>query len=235
MKTENKKSGFSLLELLIVISILTFMIAGVFMTLNAGQSAWSESDAQGELQEQLRRTMQRVSMELRQSGSYVDTSVTCPPGVPTITTYVNIDNNTGSFGSDVLRFSIPVVCEAGGDLMDVNGDVAYWRAPLTWGCAVSDCMDADDSCATVDYSEVEYRLNSNNQLVRRVLNGAGAVVRTDIAAINIADFQAELAVPASACVPSTNVTLTVTAAGTSYMNRDYTVTNTQEVRLRNGG
>lgn len=209
-------AGFSIVEMMFVVAILLVMLTGGYMVLFSGQEAWQTTETQIRVQEGLRHTLDRVSKELRESGANA---------VGTL--QVVITDNTGVNGSDILLFAMPIVCEAGGSVVDVNGDVANWGAPLTWGCTASTCMDADDDCATRDYASVEYRLNNSNQLIRRVLNSASAVVRTDIFAQNVIDFQTALSVDQNI------VTLTVTASVKSALNRTITTTKSLDVRLRN--
>ena len=208
------EQGFTLVELLVVTAIFSFMLAGGYLILASGQNAWQLTDAQIELQNSLRRTLERVSSELRETG---------PAGGG-----LTIANGGGINGSDIIKFSMPVVCQAGGSVINVNGDVAYWRAPLTWGCRQSTCMDKDNDCATVDYKYVEYRLNASNQLVRRVLDSGSSLVREDIFAQNITDLQASLQ---GAAV----VTITATASTKTGLNRQVTAANTMNVYLRNRG
>lgn len=217
-KKKLSRKGFSLVELMVAVAILVAMMGGVYMSMAAGQNSWANTALQVELQENVRLTLEKVSKELRESGSN-------GAGVMQVT----INDNAGVNSSDVLRFFMPVICEAGQTVIDNNGDVAYWGAPLTWGCTGSTCMDADDDCSTVEYSYLEYAINNNNQLERRVRNTANAVVRTDIFAQKISDFQAVLS------ADNNEVTLTVTALGTSIKKRTMTLTDSMIVFLRNRG
>ncbi len=183
--------GFTLVEILVVTLIFSFIVAGTFMTMHSGQEAWRQDETQIQLQDDMRQAIARISSELRLSGSYSDQSITCPATHNT-TLYVGVTDAGGMGTTDVITFSIPVVCESTGSIMDANGNVAYWRAPLTWGCTDSSCMDADDNCATNDYDEIEYRVRNDSNLVRRVLQPDGTVVRTDIIARDVTDFQATL-------------------------------------------
>lgn len=206
------------MELMVAVAILTAMMGGVYMSMAAGQNSWANTALQIELQENLRLTLEKISKELRESGSN-------GAGVMQVT----INDNAGVNSSDVIQFFMPVICEAGQTIIDNNGDVANWGAPLTWGCTDSTCMDADDDCSTVEYSYLEYAINNNNQLERRVRNAANALVRTDIFAQKISDFQAAMS------VDQNEVTITVTALGTSMKNRTMTMTNSMVVYLRNRG
>ncbi|MDP2653795.1 MAG: prepilin-type N-terminal cleavage/methylation domain-containing protein [Candidatus Omnitrophota bacterium] len=168
-----KKSGFTLVEMLMSAAILSLVMAGGYMIFAAGENTWFTTEVSIRLQENLRKSLDRMFRELHmtQTGQF------------------QILDAAGSNNSDAVRFSIPVVCHAGDLLIDAGGNVAHWGAPLTWGCAGSACMDADDDCGTVDYKSLEYRLNSDNQLVRRVLNAADSVIREDIFAERISDLQ----------------------------------------------
>jgi len=214
----NSNTGFSLVELMVAMAILVAMMGGVYMSMAAGQNSWANTALQIELQENLRLTLEKVSKELRESGSNGAGAM-----------QVTINDNTGFNSSDVIRFFIPVVCEAGQTIIDNNGDVANWGAPLTWGCTESTCMDADDDCSTVEYSYLEYGINNNNQLERRVRDGSNALVRTDVFAQKISDFQAAIS------ADQNEVTLTVTALGTSIKRRTMTMTDSMVVFLRNRG
>ncbi|MCA9407696.1 MAG: type II secretion system protein [Candidatus Omnitrophica bacterium] len=218
MKNINKNNGFSMVEVMIVSLVLAIMLTGIMMTLTTGQGSWMNADVQIQLNENLRLTMDKVSKELRESGS---------DSVGTM--QVTISDGTGVNGSDVIRFSMPITCEAGGSIIDANGDVANWGAPLTWGCTDSSCMDADDDCTSRDYRYVEYLIDANNQLIRRVLNNGAALVQQSVFAQNISNFQASLSVDQNV------VTLTVTTFLTTKLNRQMTANNTVNIFLRNRG
>ncbi len=214
----NNKAGFSLLEMLTVLGILSIMMGGVYMTFTTGQGALFETDAQIELQENLRFTLERIAKELRESG---DNSVG--------TMQVTIGDNTGANATDTLRFAMPIICQAGTSIIDANGDVANWGAPLNWGCTDSSCMDADDDCATIDYRWIDYVADVNNNLLRQVIDNGGNAVRTDQFAENITNFQITLS-------GSQNIiTLVVTATKTTATNRQVTASSSLDVFLNNRG
>lgn len=216
-RTRNQK-GFSLVELMIVVAIFVAMMTAVYAMLTQGQSAWLTTDVQVQLQQDLRQTVEKISKELRETGS--DSGGTMQ---------VTIFDGTGAGGSDILRFSMPVICQTGGSVINESGDVANWGAPLTWGCSESSCMDADDACLTVEYKYVEYRIDADNQLLRRVLDASAATVRQDIFAQNITDMQAVLS------GNQNRITLTVTAQRSTDLNRLLSSSQTMEIFLRNRG
>ncbi|MFA5089166.1 MAG: prepilin-type N-terminal cleavage/methylation domain-containing protein [Candidatus Omnitrophota bacterium] len=213
-----KRKGFSLVEVLVVTLILAAIIAGGYTILASGESAWFTTDANIYLSENLRQTVQRISAELRESGSN-------SLGVM----QVSINDGAGVNGTDILRFSVPIVCEAGGTVISSSGDVNHWGAPLTWGCDSPSCMDADNDCSSIDYRYVEYQINANNDLLRRVLDNSGSVVREDIFAQGIVDFQVSLSADQNV------VTLICSAQKVSALSRVMSASRTAQVYLRNRG
>ena len=208
MKIDVKK-GFTLLETLIVVLIVTVMLTGGYLVLSTGQATWFTTDTNIRLQENLRQSLEKVIMELRQSS----------------VSQTQLFDGTGANNTDVIRFSVPIVCQAGERLIDINGDVQHWGAPLTWGCTDSTCMDADNDCSVINYKYIEYRINNENQLIRKVLDEALTVVRTDVFAHNISDFQITSGFG--------RVNLSVTVLKTTAMNRVLSAQTNEEVYLRN--
>lgn len=182
MAISRRNKGVTLIEVLVVVMLLGFVTGAALMTLQTGRTTWAVTNNQIRLQEDLRKILQRVPRELKESG--MDKN-----GVAQVTIF----DGTGVNGSDILRFSIPIICEAGNFLIDANADIAYWGAPLTWGCVDSTCMDADDDCAIAEYKYLEYKIVNTDQFARRVLNDdtPPALVRQDVIAENITDFQVE--------------------------------------------
>jgi len=217
MLGSNNIRGFSLVEMMVVMAIFSVMGAVILGVLMTGRDSWHTTDTQISLRENVRIIMSRVSRELQESGSSGGSM------------QVTIDNGGGVNGSDILRFSMPVICQQGGVVIDANGDVAYWGAPLTWGCSIFSCMDGDDDCSTVDYKFVEYKMDGNNQLLRRVLNPALTAVREDVFAENVTDFQVVLG------ADSNLATLTVTVSRDTESNRTITSTESINVFFRNRG
>lgn len=200
--------GYTLVEVMVSTLILAVFCAAGYTILSSGRAAWTTAETNIALQESLRKSFAKLPAELRQSD----------------TAHVQISDGTGTGGSDVIRFSIPVICHSGDNVINTNGDVAHWGAPLTWGCTASTCMDADDDCSTTDYAFVQYLIN-NGALVRRVLNAEGNAVAETTVAENITDFQATLA--------GGVVHLTVTATQKTATARILTTSVPEDVYLRN--
>ncbi len=116
-----RQNGFSLAEMLAVTAVLTVVFAAGQMALVMGQSVSLLTRAQVQVQGNLRLALSRIGGELRESGTDKDG-----------TFQVTIQDGAGTGGSDILRFSIPV-CPCGSAVLDANGDVAVWGAPLVWG------------------------------------------------------------------------------------------------------
>ena len=212
------KKGFGLVELFAVVAIISALTATVNLMISAGQSAWFNSDAQFELQSNLRRAFEKLSRELQESGKDKN-------GMLQVTLY----DGTGVNGTDIVRFSMPALCQNNMSVIDVNGDVAYWGAPLTWGCTTSSCMDADNDCATVDYKYIEYYVDSSNRLIRRVLDNVGNEVRQDTVALNITNLQASFSADHNV------VTVVLTGQTQSVLKRTLSASTSVGVYLRNRG
>jgi hypothetical protein len=192
------------------------LIASTYNTFLTGQSLWTKVDQSISLDDNLRKAFDRIVPELSTSGHDKRGFF-----------QVAISNNGGANGSDVLRFSIPVICEANGNPIDPQGDTAHWGAPVTWGCAQASCMDEDNNCETVEYKYIEYLLDDKNTLLRRVLDYSQSQVREDVIASNIANFQAE------ANFNQRMVTLTLTAQNDPASRLKRTATSEMNVYLRN--
>jgi prepilin-type N-terminal cleavage/methylation domain-containing protein len=209
MKRTGQKSGFTLVEILIVVLIIATMMGAFYLILSTGQATWFTTDVKIQVQENLRKTISRISMELRQTES----------------SRLQIADGAGFNNTDVIKFSVPVICEAGGILIDSNGDVAHWGAPLTWGCTSEICMDQDQDCSALEYKYVEYRINNQNELVRRVLDESDNLVAENKFATHVSDFQVSL--------NSGIATLDVATTATSLIKRDSSEAISIDIYLRN--
>jgi len=183
-KIKNKK-GFTIVELMVSIFLFLSLGAGSYMAFHAGYSSWKLTEAQIQIEDPLRLAVNKISRELQESA-------------PTQILITQEAQTTS------LRFSIPIICQSGANLLDATGAVANWGAALTWGCSATcdpnigcvgnccslTCMDLDDSCATNEFDKNRYRRDPiNNQLIREVINeGTGIVSRTDIIAENVTFF-----------------------------------------------
>lgn len=201
--------GFSYVELMVTISIISLMTLGGYAVLSSGESSWFTAEAGIQVQESLRLALDKMTTELRQSKL----------------SKVSINNGGGLNSTDEVIFRIPVICHTGDNLLNASGDVAYWRATLKWGCWDAVCMDADDSCATLDYDFIKYAVISGNKLVRQVWQDVDLMVRQDVMANNISDFQASFG--------ASSISLTIKAEVKSVLNRPVTAIVQNSVDFRN--
>jgi Tfp pilus assembly protein PilW len=207
-----------MVELLVVIAISAFMLTSIFTTFMTGQATWFTADSAIELRDNIRVSNEKIGRELRESGfdSVAAAQVTVLDG-------------SGANATDILRFSMPVLCNSATSLLDANGNVAYWGAPLTWGCTTSSCMDANDTCASVEYKYVQYEITSSNQLVRKVLSPALAVAQQDTIASNVTNMQITTSADQNV------ITIQLTAQKLSPLRKLITLTKSIDVYLRNRG
>jgi len=185
------------------------------MTLATGQDAWATTNTQIQLQENLRITLEKVAKELRESGSDGNSVM-----------QVTIIDGGGANIPDIVRFSIPVLCAASGSIMNGSGDVANWGAPLRWGCSEQSCVNG---CSTADYKFIEYKVDNNQKLLRRVLDENLTLVTSSVFANNVSNLKATLSGDQNV------ITLDVTLDKTSDMNRQEPVVGRVDVFLRNRG
>ncbi|MCC6758039.1 MAG: prepilin-type N-terminal cleavage/methylation domain-containing protein [Candidatus Omnitrophica bacterium] len=210
MKTMNKRA-FSMVEILVTVTIVSLMMAGGYAALSSGESSWFTAEAGIQVQESLRKALDQMTAELRQSKF----------------SQISISQGTGFGSTDVITFSVPVICHAGDNLLDAAGDVAHWGATTKWGCRDAACMDMDDNCVFMEYKYIRYSVISGNLLERAVLNQINTVVSQVTIARNINDFQADL--------PNATSPLALTLSGrvSSVLNRAITVSVQSNVDIRN--
>lgn len=203
--------------MLVVLAISTFVVIAVFGLLNNARSSFFNQDAAIDLRNGMRNAAERMSLEMRQTGHQA-----------TVAQFAILAGQ-GTGGSDIIRFSIPILCSATSTLLDGNGNPAYWGAPLTWGCDAHTCMDANASCAALEYKYVQYAINASNQLERKVLDGALATVNnsTTIIGQHITNM--------TASVNGFIITLTLTGQKTSAANRVISAVYTNKFLLNNTG
>lgn len=255
------QSGFTLMELLVTLLLVSMLSIAGGMLLIVGENAWSTTSSNIYMQDNIRATLQRISSELQQSGKDSSGAV-----------QVFISDNVGVNNSDILRFAIPL-CLCGVLPMDSNGNVKYWGASLVWGqsgcsddypvdnnnkvtiCHLSSGNSGDEqtmsvdvnavkahlahgdrigdcsSCSLASYTNhfIEYRINSNNQFVRRVLDSDLSVVNEIVIDNFSGDFQVTL--DADQMI----VTLSLDLTRNTSRNRTLTMSDSIDINLRNRG
>ncbi len=114
-------AGFTLTELMVVTILSAIVGMASLMMIVSGQKLLTHTEHQIRLQENARLFMHRLARELQESGRDQNGNLK-----------VTIQDNTGTNGSDILRFSVPI-CPCGRNVMDDNGNVRSWGAPIIWG------------------------------------------------------------------------------------------------------
>lgn len=258
--TPNKtnKNGFTLAETMVCALLLAIIFMSGSMLFVAGQSLWSFAGGHIQLQENARRTLQKVSFELRESGRDAN-------GILQLW----ISNNTGPNNSDILRLAMPL-CLCGRSVMDETMNIRTWGAPLSWGSTectenypvgpngkvtichlppgnpnnahtlqvgppavkahlahgdwIGDCDDCDPY--TYNNRFIEYRLDQNNQMVRRVLDVNLVEINATVIGSHIADFQIQ-------SISDRQYQVEISLATQVYPQRAIALTRSELVILRN--
>jgi len=251
------REGLSLVELLVATAILTIICGAGYVLFASTLSYWKISDSRTDLQTKLNRGLEKISLELQESGFDSTGAIK-----------VSMQDNAGVSSSDILRFAIPI-CLCGMSMIDSNADVKVWGAPVDWGQAGCGPWATDDSglvtvchvpggavqtisinpnavkahlghddylgicevCDTTSYTNrwIEYRLDNSNRLMRRVLDQNFALVSEASMTLEVTDFQTSIDAAQGI------VTLTLTLRRTLAGNRTVTVIGSLNVILRNRG
>lgn len=181
MKRNIFQCGYSLVELMVAMSIVIALMAAVSVAMGVGRDSWMTTTAQIEVRENMRSAQARITREFRETGSDKDGNIE-----------MAITAGGGANGSDVVTFAVPILCNASMHLINSDGDVQVWGAPLTWGCHDVSCMDQDGDCSAIEYRRIQYRINESDELVRIVLAPDNSVVATDVFAENLTDLRVRL-------------------------------------------
>lgn len=109
-----KDYGFTLIELMVVIFIFLIISAAVYGILTIGRQSWYIGSTQVELQQEVRRGMDRMIRELRQSGQ---------------NTIVDVPADDSSYST--ITFQIPEDTDGDGDVIDDGGNIE-WGSQITY-------------------------------------------------------------------------------------------------------
>lgn len=63
------RTGFTLIELMIVMLIFSIILGAMFAVMNMGKASWHSGDTQIQVQQEARKGMDRIVKELRQTGT----------------------------------------------------------------------------------------------------------------------------------------------------------------------
>lgn len=251
--------GSTLIEVMVSLIVFSVIATAGSILFLSGQSAWTVTDTEIDIQDSLRQILIRGSAELQESG-------TDKNGV----LQVSILDGSGVGGSDILRFAVPI-CRCGMSVIDENCDVKAWGAPLTWGdsgCELTytvggngkvdichlppgnpenehtlnvsenairahlahgdrlgDCDDCDPNVYTNRL--IEYRIDADGNLLRRVLDSSLNIIESATFAGNVSDLQVSLNGDNSV------VTMTIGLSKNTANNRVITKSAIVDVLLRN--
>lgn len=114
VKTAGFITGFTLVEVMIVLAIFSIVGGAIFATLAIGRTSWQSGNVQVEVQQESRRGINRMVKELRQSGSATIV------GVPADGEYHNS-----------IAFQMPEDIDGDGDVVDANGNIE-WGSQITY-------------------------------------------------------------------------------------------------------
>lgn len=216
------RSGFSLVELLIVTAIFAFVFVSFFYLLSVAQSNFFNIDANIDIRNNLRMASEKIALELRNSG-YQGAAA-----------QFSLISGGSPTTPDTIRFSVPILCPSTettlttlSPLLNTNGVPANWGAPLVWGCTSYTCLNNVSNCTTSNYTYIQYSINASSQLQRQVLNNGLAVVAgsTTIIANDIVNLKTSLT--------SNVITFTLTGRQLSMVGRTLAATYTNQVLLNN--
>jgi prepilin-type N-terminal cleavage/methylation domain-containing protein len=209
------RQGFSLVEIMVAMAISIALIAIVYGLLGNAGSLFYTADARMDLRSSIRLGMHKMVRELSQTG-YNDAGVV----------QFSILDNSGVNGSDIIRFSIPVLCSSTATYLNASGDAANWGATTQWGCTTVACADTDDTCTTTEYKYIQYSMNNAGKLVRSTLDPFLAVKATQTLAENITGLQFSLA-------GTRMLTVTLTGQKMSQVQRPLSLSASETVLLMN--
>ena len=108
MKNGRTTNGFTLLEIMISIAVLSILVVGIYSALSASQNMYATGVTRQEIQDRVRRALNEISLELRQGSSGLGAGITF--------------GTAGSAGDESVTFCMCTGFAAG---------VPTWSAPIT--------------------------------------------------------------------------------------------------------
>lgn len=105
----NSKSGFTLVETMVTVLLFTFLFGASFAILISGSDAWEINKAKVELQQELRKTMDWMKQDLRQTG---DAGIVNVPDddiwydAITFSTAAGVSGGSIVWSADVIRYTL---------------------------------------------------------------------------------------------------------------------------------
>lgn len=111
----NRRAGFSLAELLVVVALFSVLAAGIVLTIFSAQRSWTVGSGQTVLTLELRRALDQMGRELAESQP----------------AQVQQPAANGQW-SNAIVFRIPQDRNGDGSVLDANGSIAEWSNLITY-------------------------------------------------------------------------------------------------------
>ena len=147
--------GFTLVEILVSLLILSVVLAGIFAVLNVGQMNWNSSMSSLDLQQQVRQAMDGMSKEIRQS-SFSNITINPDQGAINFTVPIDITTNPITYSSTInyyLNDNSQIVREhPSGTTKILANDISNLSFCCV-GIVAANCLDYDNSTAVQIYVE----------------------------------------------------------------------------------
>ncbi|HSV43528.1 MAG TPA: prepilin-type N-terminal cleavage/methylation domain-containing protein, partial [Candidatus Bathyarchaeia archaeon] len=126
-----KSGGFSLVELLVVVAIMSVVSTGAAMLFLSGSQTWMANEGHIRLQENMRKVTQRAARELRQTSAVqIISADTIRFAIPIICGDPQrlICEQAENVAKTAVKFSVNYVPSSGqvGDLVEGGGQVVAW-------------------------------------------------------------------------------------------------------------
>jgi prepilin-type N-terminal cleavage/methylation domain-containing protein len=101
VRERSSLTGFTLLETLVVVAILSFVFAALIMVLSSGRTSWSQADSQIALQQDLRQAITEMVKDLGQSGQ----SQVSRPANSVAYASISFNQSQGALSSGAINWS----------------------------------------------------------------------------------------------------------------------------------
>ena len=193
-KAFSNGAGFTLIELMVTMAILLIVIGGAYAALSSGRIFWFSQNAAITVQDEARRALDYMAMELTQA--------------------VNIDSDPATMAVDNLTtvavnsiaFQIPVFCDGefdkitnpngDGFRLNVDGNSYYIESVVGQSTIDAGAYLPGDDISSVDPARTNRRIVyslgglDNSQLIRTVERiSDGVQIDTRVLANNVADLR----------------------------------------------
>lgn len=111
----NRRAGFSLAELMVVVALFSVLAGAIVLTLFSAQRSWTVGSGQTVLTLELRRALDRMSRELVESQP---AQIQQPPA--------------NGLWDNTIVFRVPQDRNGDGSVLDANGNIAEWSNTITY-------------------------------------------------------------------------------------------------------